>query len=155
MDTSVWRILLSLVTVVVGIVGIVVLGVVVWRGTWRSWLDSANLFAGFGFGVPWFSLTAVVGLLAILVRRTSAIDSDIAYILVTALSAIALCASIFRWPRWALPPWYRAMIKNGQIDGVDHRWWFPNLEAPTQTSKPSEYRIRPQMRKGKSRKRRD
>ncbi len=96
-----------------GFLAVVVIGIAIWTGRWRSWasIDYENL-RGILIA-PWFALIVVVMRVALFLKLSLAIYPPITEmaILIAGCVVLALSSAWCHWPMWALPPWYREFLR--------------------------------------------
>ncbi len=114
---------LVLLTVDLGLLAFTVLGVAIWTGRWRSWADSTNIYAERIVSLPWIALSFIIIRVAVFLNLSFGVDAFIEALLVlgSACLFIGVITSYWQSPKLALPPWYRAHLKEkqSQKDGGD------------------------------------
>ncbi len=102
---------------------VAVLGVAVWTGRWRSWVELEPHYRDGGLLFPWFTPFAIIIRTALFLKLSLGIDLLIYEMiaLATGCMVIGLSAASLHWPKWALPPWYREYLneKQSKRDGRD------------------------------------
>ncbi len=111
------------IAVDLGLLAFVVLGVLVWTGRWRGWAKSDNPSHEGIAGVPWLALTAIMVRAGYYLEPPLdfGLPPEAKHVLVLACFAVGIIAPYWHFPKWALPPWYRAHLKMRQArkDGGD------------------------------------
>jgi hypothetical protein len=117
----------------------VAIGVSIWLGSWRSWIDSPTIMAAGGFAMPWFAISAIDAFVLNLVRVWVPLDRPIGDVMVGLPTAIGLVAAALRWPRWIVPPWYRQQAKEqtAQRFATVNRVQLINMETRVSNPHPS------------------
>lgn len=106
----------------------VYMGASVWFGRWRTWIDHVGWRKGWP-SLPWLALATVYFRLMVIFHSVDPIlfahlqesHPDLLTVPSYILGGIGLSAMSFRFPKWAMPPWYREQqkVKQAEEDSGD------------------------------------
>lgn len=104
---------LGLIALDLGLMAFAVLGLAVWTGRWRSWTKSSYSDNERATSLPWLALGLIIMRIGLVLKVSLGLDAlDYAWIALSmACLAIAVIAAYWRFPKWAIPYWYREYLR--------------------------------------------